>query len=352
MSTGSKKKAAAAAAAAAAGREATGEQSGSTPPGEPAQRLSDAVLTAIDSLRADFTTWKSEIMSEMTGLLDAKMTGLDGKIEQISASFKAEISALRNETSCSIKALESTVSAQRVTIMDLEANATSCTDTMAMLQEEVASLKKTVDDLSSLCEDLSARSRRQNLRILSVREGLETSKTPRVFIAQLLKDALALEKLPLVDRAHRALRPRSREGSAPRPFILRLHNAWEHEEILKKAAAQHRITYEGERILIFPDLPPSIVKRRALFKPARDLMRDKPGVRFGTLYPAKLRVTMGGKDLYFTDPDKALKFAKQHFGDAQQTETGQQRSLGPGAEPASSPPRGTESSVEDLPELD
>ena len=340
--SGNRKKTAAAAAAAAA-HEATGEKLEGAPPGASAQRLSDAVLTAIDSLRADFITWKSEIMSG----LDVKMAGLDGKIEQISSSFKGELSALRNETSCSIKTLESTVSAHGVKIMDLEASATSYTDAVAMLQDEVASLKKTVADLSSLCEDLSSRSRRQNLRVLSIREGLETSKTPRVFIAQLLKDALDLEKLPTVDRAHRALRPRSWEGSAPRPFILRLHYAWEHEEILKKAAAQRRITYEGEKILIFPDLPPSIVKRRALFKPARDLMRDKPGVRFGTLYPAKLRVTMAGKDHYFTDPDKALEFARQHFGDAQQTETSRRRSSGSGAEPASSPPRGTESSVED-----
>ena len=81
-------------------------------------------------------------------------------------------------------------------------------------------------------------------------------------------------------------------------------------------------------------------------------MRDKAGVRFGTLYPAKLRVTMGGKDHYFTDPDKALKFAEQHFGNALESETNLRMSpsLGPG--PVSPPPPGTESTLEVMPELE
>lgn len=115
---------------------------------------------------------------------------------------------------------------------------------------------------------------------------------PRDFIAQLLMEALSLDNLPFVDRAHRALRNRPGDDEPPRAFIIRLHYTHEMEEILQKAAKMKQVTFRGQRINIFPDYPPAVVKRRALFKRARELLKDKPGVKYGLQYPAKLRVSL------------------------------------------------------------
>ncbi|KAI2658683.1 LINE-1 retrotransposable element ORF1 protein [Labeo rohita] len=114
-------------------------------------------------------------------------------------------------------------------------------------------------------------------------------------MAQLLKEALSLDNLPLVDRAHLALRNRPGDEEPPR-------------------AKMRQVTFKGQRINIFPDYPPVVVKRRVLFKRARELLKDKPGVKYGLQYPAKLRVTYNSKEHYFTDPDKAVKFAENCFG--------------------------------------
>lgn len=53
--------------------------------------------------------------------------------------------------------------------------------------------------------------------------------------------------------------------------------------------------------------------RRTLFKHARELLKDKPGVKYELQYPAKLRVSHNGKEFYFTDPDKTVKFAESNF---------------------------------------
>ncbi len=77
-----------------------------------------------------------------------------------------------------------------------------------------------------------------------------------------------------------------------------MHYTHQLEEILRKAAKVQRITFKGQKILIFPDYPPAVVKRRALFKRARELLKDKPGVRFGMQYPAKLWVTVMARNTF------------------------------------------------------
>ncbi|KAK1878433.1 LINE-1 type transposase domain containing protein 1 [Dissostichus eleginoides] len=130
----------------------------------------------------------------------------------------------------------------------------------------------------------------QNLRVAGVKEGKENGQRTRLFVAELLKETLGLEKAPEIDRAHRALRRRAGDNEPPRHLIAR----------------------------IFRDLPTEVVKRRAAFTPTKRVLRDKPGVRFGLLYPAKLRVSHNGSERFFTDPEEARQYAERIFGSAEE----------------------------------
>ncbi|ROL49757.1 hypothetical protein DPX16_13422 [Anabarilius grahami] len=94
----------------------------------------------------------------------------------------------------------------------------------------------------------------------------------------------------------------------------RLKQTHEIVTILQKVAKMQQVTFKGQIINIFPDYPPAVVKRHTLFKRATELLKDKPGVKYGLQYPAKLRVSYNGKEHYFTDPDKAVRFAENCFG--------------------------------------
>ncbi len=59
--------------------------------------------------------------------------------------------------------------------------------------------------------------------------------------------------------------------------------------------------------------PPNVAKRRALFSCARELLREKPGVRYGLLYPARLLITHNGTQTSFTDPNEAEEYAEHLF---------------------------------------
>lgn len=71
-----------------------------------------------------------------------------------------------------------------------------------------------------------------------------------------------------------------------------------------------RITFNGQRILIFSDYPPAVVKQHAMFRSARELLKNKPEVRFGIQYHVKLWVTVNGKGRFFTDLDRVTEFAE------------------------------------------
>ncbi|KAG1961118.1 hypothetical protein F2P79_005373, partial [Pimephales promelas] len=258
-----------------------------------------AILNAISSLRSELLLIKSDI-GEI----------IDSKIEQLAVTIRGELSAFKNEANAAISEVKVTMEDHATKLTSLENYASTSSDTMVKMEQDLGKLKLTVEQLTEKCTDLESRSRRQNIRILNIKEGAESGVKPRDFVAQLLAEARSLDKPPHVDRAHRALRARSGSDEPPRAFILRLHYVHEMEEIMQKAARMQQIFFKGQRVNIFPDYPPAVVKRRALFKRARELLKDKPGVKYGLQYPAKLRVSHNGKEYFFTDPDKAVKFAE------------------------------------------
>ncbi|KAL1264706.1 hypothetical protein QQF64_026429 [Cirrhinus molitorella] len=281
---------------------ASGSIAEETPEEDAPEAGSSVILNAISSLRAELVSIKSEI-GEI----------IDSKIEQLAVAIRGELSAFKNEASAAISEIKVTMDDHATKLTSLESYASTSSDTMIKMEQDLGKLKRSVEQLTEKCTDLESRSRRQNIRILNIKEGAESGMKPRDFVSQLLTEALSLEKPPLVDRAHRALRARPGSDEPPRAFILRLHYVHEMEEIMQKAARMQQIVFRGQRMNIFPDYPPAVVRRRALFKRARELLKDKPGVKYGLQYPAKLRVSHNGKEFYFTDPDKAVKFAESNF---------------------------------------
>ncbi|KAI4891660.1 hypothetical protein NFI96_007545, partial [Prochilodus magdalenae] len=269
-----------------------------------------AVLAAIASLQAELSQAKSDICT---------------KIDDVSTVLRGEIAAVKAESDNAFITVHARLDGQNDTRKSLVESANANSDVVADLEAKVKALQSQVDQLSEKCLDLEGRSKRQNLRIAGVKEGLENGQKTRDFVAQLLTDVLQLEEKPVIDRAHRALRVRLGDNELPRHLIIRVHYCHAFEEILKKVMQSRTLTYQGERIQIFRDFPPAVVKRRAAFTPARNLLRDKPGVRFGLVYPAKLRVTHNGKETTFTDAEEARLFAERLFGRDHETPEEEER---------------------------
>lgn len=140
-------------------------------------------------------------------------------------------------------------------------------------------------------------------------------------MAKLLQEVLSLDAAPTLDQAHCGLQPAPLSTQRPRPFIVKFHYYQENLEVLRRAAKNSPLVYNGDKILIFPDLPYTVLKRRRLFKGMKELLRGCRDVRFRMLYPAKLRISSPLGEKVFIDA-AAEDYVKKHLlaGSSQQDE--------------------------------
>lgn len=227
------------------------------------------------------------------------------------SDLRSEVTSVKQELENTVEPLLQRLNAHDQTMHELEhACIDNCTK-LSKLDSTVNSLEAQVKLLSEKCEDLEGRSRRNNIRLIEVPEGLEGLR-PTSFIAQLLRDILKLDETPLLDRAHHSLRAKPKEGEAPRPFIIRVHYFHVRNEILRCAGEiswASPLLYKGKKTFIFPDYTMSVSKKCAAFAGVKRELHSCPSTKFGLLFPAVLKITLpGGSTHTFDDPELAIDF--------------------------------------------
>lgn len=281
-------------------RQASPTSLATTPPsGSPvmdAEALKSEILL---SLKADIS---EVIKSELKNALAADFNFL-----------KSELQAVKAEIQNNTAAVHAEIDQMKAAVREVEGGLSTWSDEVATLQSTVADLKTEMSGLREKCEDMEGRMRRCNVRILGVAETNGSSSTSSV--SKLLREALQLDKDVLVDRAHRTLAPRRSDGK-PRAIIAKLHYYQDCVEVLSRARARAPLRINGETIAIFPDYAASVARARAAFTEVRRLLRNRQGVRFGILFPARLRITHNGEEKEFTDADKAMGYVKKNIAPA------------------------------------
>ena len=248
----------------------------------------------------------------LQSMMDSLRSDIFGKIDDLSTGLRSEIASVRQELKSSIEPLQRTVEAHAVIVCDLERSSSDHGGRIVELEATVSMLTKRAAGLEDKYEDLEARSRRNNIRLLGVPEGVEGPR-PTDFIAQLLRDLLGLNETPLLDRAHRTLREKPKEGEPPRPILARIHFFHVRSLILQRAGEASPLLYKGKKVSVFPDYTSSVAKKRAAFTPVKRILRSHSAVRFGLLYPAVLRITMpDGTSHRFEDPSVATEFINKN----------------------------------------
>ncbi|CAH2297317.1 Hypothetical predicted protein [Pelobates cultripes] len=193
------------------------------------------------------------------------------EIKRTAAEVKAEIAAIGVRTSHVEKKLDVVV----------EAHNTAATLTNKLLTH--------MTELELELEDISNRSRRNNLRIRGLPESIEEADLEKILIECFKHSLPAIpDHLWVVDRVHRALRARGPKNSPPRDVIMRLHYYKTKEAILRHSRAQ-AYEPEGNTIQIYQDIALATLLQRKEWKPVTDLLRTS-GVRFAWGYPFKILV--------------------------------------------------------------
>lgn len=163
-------------------------------------------------------------------------------------------------------------------------------------------------------DDLEARSRRQNIRIIGIKEKAENGR-PTEFVTKLLPELLGEEHFdqPVdVDRAHRIAAP-AKDGK-PRAIIARLHRFQVKELILRLVKEKAPLRYDGSPVFIFPDLTSATMKKRMAFQHIREKCRARK-IRCGFRHPARFMVTANDNTGTFDTPAEAERFLRRERQD-------------------------------------
>lgn len=275
---------------------------------------SDPLPTSGATASADSTTvLTAEMLQSMMGSLK---TDIFSKIDTSATTLRSEMILVKDELKRSIERIQNKLDAHGVVLSELERGATDHSTRITELEANVGSLTTRVTYLDNRCEDLEGRMRRNNIRLLGIPEGAEGPR-PTEFVAGLLQELLGLDEKLLLDRAHRTLRSRPREGEPPRPFVIRVHFFHVRNDMLKRSGDASPFLYKGRRVSIFPDYTTAVAKKRASFGDVKRQLRACPGVKYGLIYPAVLRLTLPDSSTHrFEDPAVAADFIKNRVNKA------------------------------------
>lgn len=264
----------------------------SSPRPESTMDTVDLKADILSSLRADISTViRTELKEALAGDFDL----IRNELKEVKAEIVNNTTAIRSE-----------VDKMKATITDMETGLSTCADDITTLQTEVAKLKTEVAQVRMKNEDLEGRQRRNNIRIVGVKEGPGSCSTTSV--SKLLREALNLDKDILVDRSHRGM-GQNKHGK-PRVIVARLHYYQDCLNVLRRARERAPLRYQGEQISIFPDYTETVAKARAAFNNVRNILRGRRDVRYGILFPARLRISYKGDDKEFLNPDEAMTYVK------------------------------------------
>ncbi|XP_073399288.1 uncharacterized protein [Dendrobates tinctorius] len=152
-----------------------------------------------------------------------------------------------------------------------------------------------INSLYTAMEDIENRNRRNNLRVRGVPEATDREDVPAI-LYELFLPMLDTEegKMLILERAHRALKPKPKQSEFPRDIICRILDFRMKEKILKKTRPLSSLEYKGSTIRVFQDLSPSTVSKRFLLKPFTDALKQRQ-FPFRWLFPFGLFITADGK---------------------------------------------------------
>ena len=232
----------------------------------------------------------------------------------ITTTMKKTIDEALKPISATLEDIKATAATHAAKLSEMETALTDHSDRITALEKNSSSLLSDNVELKSKLLQIESRNRRFNLRVVGIPEQLEGSN-PIKFMSDFFVEALGdcFTDPPTLDAAHRIGPPRDAESDPrPRVFIVRFHYLQDKERALK--CRKERLEFRENTILLFPDVPTSIAKKRASFAAVKTSFWEK-NVKMYTQDNGSLRVVHEGQRFVFDCPVEAQKFYEQHFSD-------------------------------------
>ena len=235
-------------------------------------------------------------------------------------SLKAESLERHREVLDGIAHIRTDLDTIRGRLTTAETRISDTEDTAAQLTAKMTKLETQVKFLTEKNEDLENRSRRSNLRLIGLPESAE-GRDAEAFLEKWLPDILGAENFPTAVRIERAHRIPSfptgpakstRSAPFPRPLIMKFLNFKDKVCVMKAAQAKGKVMYENRQVKFFSDFSAEVQRQRKAYDAVKQRLRSE-GIQYGLQFPAKLRITHGGKNYTFLSPQDVHVFIRKNI---------------------------------------
>lgn len=232
-------------------------------------------------------------------------------------ALSSKLDAKTAEINQSISGLKTMLDTLSSRVTEAEERIGSAEDQLVQTDTRVSKLIKENNFLMEKVDQLENYSRRNNIRVVGLREGIEGNDAVNFFVkwipATLGQDHFSGPLM--IERAHRTFAPRPTADQRPRHVLVRLLSGQDRDKILRVASLRSRenngpVVHEGKPVLFFPDLSAGLVKRRKEYDQVKRELRSK-SIPFALLHPATLKITLpDGKSRVFKTPKEAAAFLR------------------------------------------
>lgn len=242
-----------------------------------------------------------QVTRTMAAVEELTLAKLVTELEKVQSNIMEELKT-------ALLLIRTALEAVKRQVESFEACFTEAEDTLSVHSDRITTLETSVDELKSTVQDLTKENeglkdtldgyekRRLNLRVLGVAEDSEQGQCPLKFMSKLLVKVLNDESFtkPLeLERCHRALMAKPSPDAHPRPFTLCFHRYQERERVLQLAIEKWQLSYEGKKILIFPDFSAQLVAKCSAYEKVKSKLYEI-NIKFSLRYPAMLMVYLQG----------------------------------------------------------
>ncbi len=173
-------------------------------------------------------------------------------------------------------------------------------------RDQISHLESKFDDITLKIADMEDRSRRSNVRLVGLREGVEGDDCIAFLKANLPKwiPSIATREIK-IERAHRIYS--DKQSKRPCTVIFKLLDYTDRQAVLKGARAAYPVKFGSETLHFFPDYSADTTKKRKAFTEVRKKM-DTLGIQLFLLFPATLKVIHAGRQNLFRSPLEAEQY--------------------------------------------
>ncbi len=203
--------------------------------------------------------------------------------------------------------LKDSVNGLQVRMEEAEGRISQLEDVTEGLTTDKDAKEKKIKALWDRVQMLENHSKRNNVRLVGLKETYGTNGTLERCVKKVLSEGLGIDMEGEfeIERAHRVLAPMPSEDQPPRPVLIRFLRQSAREKVLRAARERRGIEWEDLKLSVFPDMTRELAEKRKMFLPAKKVLHQL-NVRFMLAFPATLRFTWKGRrNRSFTNTEEA-----------------------------------------------